>query len=275
MLILGMVAIFSVYIVVVFSLYMIQRKLIYPGAGRICELNEQSGYQKVKIKTADGLNLTALYHAAAPGGRTMLFFHGNRNSAKSGISIVSPMIAAGNGALLMEYRGYCGNPGEVSEAGLIDDSKGAMAFLNSKGVTPGNIVVTGYSLGTGVAAHVAANYAVAGTVLIAPYTSIPDVANVHFTWVPNNWLISDRFDTIDRIKKGNGPLLLVHGGEDTMIPVSNSQGLAKLRPDATLKIIPNEGHMIAYSMELPPIIDKWVKQNIVAPKLASRILPAS
>lgn len=224
-------------------LFALQRQMIYPGTGP----DDGSwnapppGYETVELHTADELALRALYRAPKPGGKVLIFFHGNGDSALNSAFSLAPVLGEADGALMMSYRGYAGNPGQPSEEGLYADADAGLAYLRSRGIEDSRIVIGGFSLGTGVASQLATKGEFAGLLLIAPFTALSDVAAEHFPWVPTSLLMRDRYLTRDRLKTG-APLLIVHGKRDGIIPVSHARRLATIREDARLELFDNATH---------------------------------
>ena len=252
----------GLYIAVLAGLYFKQRDLIYPGAGgRPGLVASEAGFDEVMLTTDDGLKLRALYRAPRPGMPTLLMFHGNGGAVSESAAALRPLIPAGYGMLLSEYRGFGGNPGQPSEQGLYRDARAAWRWLRDKGVSSDHIVIIGYSLGTGVAAELALEHAPRALILIAGYTSIPHVAGQHYPWVPAEWLVTERFRTVDKLPRIACPVLLLHGRNDDTIPASNSVALAKIRPDAKLELVAGTGHGIIYRDDTMPRIDAWLREQ--------------
>lgn len=253
----------GIYGIAVGTLYAMQRNILFIGAGNSCRIwaNPPAGYRIVQLRTADGLNLKALYRPALPGRSTILFFHGNGDNAATGADLFAPSVAQGHGALLSEYRGYCGNPGSPDEQGLYRDGEAASRWLRDHGVPQSRIVLAGYSLGTGVASKIASESRPAGLVLIAAYASIGHAAAQHYPWAPARQLVKDQFPTIDRIGRVNAPILLLQGADDRTVFPDNGVALARVRPDAMLMTVPGEGHTIAFGDVAPIAIRNWLAQE--------------
>ena len=92
------------------------------------------------------------------------------------------------------------------------------------------IVVVGRSLGTGVAARVAAERPVAGAILISPYDSLVEIGRGHYPWLPVSWLLKHRFDSLAAVKGARVPLLTIVGTADGIIPLSRSRVLYEAWP---------------------------------------------
>ncbi|MFA5963148.1 MAG: alpha/beta fold hydrolase [Sphingomonas sp.] len=250
----------ALYVAVLAGLYMKQRNLIYPGAGGHRGLvASEVGFDQVMLATDDGLHLRALYRTPKAGMPTLLMFHGNGESVAGSAAAMRPLIADGYGMLLSEYRGFGGNPGQPDEQGLYRDARAAWGWLHAKGVSPGRIVLVGYSLGSGVAAQLALEHRPRALVLIAGYTGIAHVTHQHYPWIPADLLVTERFRTIDKLPRIACPVLLLHGRDDETIPFDNSVALARVRPDATLELVAGIGHGIIYRAATMRRVDAWLK----------------
>lgn len=193
------------YLMLVAALYLMQRQLLYlpdrSAPNRIASGAPE--ISEVRLQTVDGLDLLAWHLPAAPGRATIVYLHGNGGHIGYRGDRIRPFIDAGFGVLLVEYRGYGGNPGRPSEQGLMSDARAALAFLEAAGVASAATVVYGESLGSTVAVAIAAERAAAGQpvaalVLEAPLSSVSDVAAHHYPWVPVRWLLKDRFEAVAR-----------------------------------------------------------------------------
>ena len=246
-----------VYLAVVVGMYLIQRRMMYFPGGALPPA--PAGWREVTLDTDDGLTLAAWYHPAERG-YTVAYFHGNGGGIDGRDGKVAPLIAAGHGVLLVEYRGYGGNPGEPTEAGLLADGRAAVAFLRGRGVKPDGIVLLGESLGSGVAVAMAAESPVAALILEAPFTSAAAAGQRAYPWLPVKWLIKDRFDSAARIKQVRAPVLIVHGQRDGVIPVGLGTELYRLANEPKqIVILPHAGHNDMTEHGLLEIELEWLR----------------
>jgi pimeloyl-ACP methyl ester carboxylesterase len=118
---------------------------------------------------------------------------------------------------VVEYPGYADRPGVPSEQTLYQAAGEAVQLLATNGPP---VYVVGESLGTGVAAYVAGHYPeqVAGVALLAPYTSLADVAQAHVFLLPVRWLICDRFPAEEHLCQYHGPVAVLVAGRDRVVP---------------------------------------------------------
>lgn len=233
------------YLAILAVLWASQDNLIHPGwAGPSPQaVATIPGLEEIAVRGADGLTLRGWARTAAPGAPTLILFHGNGGAQWRKLSA---FVARGWGILLVSYRGYAGNPGKPSEAGLMADARAVLAYAAQElGVPPSDTILYGESLGTGVAARMALEPgAWRAVVLDAPYTSVEDRAAEVYRWVPVRLLLRDRFATKDHIAGITAPLLILHGTQDRTIPVSHGQALATLAPDAKGVWIDGAGHAL-------------------------------
>ena len=236
-----------VYLMVLAILFFAQRSMLYVRTTERPMLNIAALEPKreiVCLATPDGLHLRSWYFPPARSGApVVLYLHGNAGDIGNHIPWAKFLIDAGYGVLALEYRGYGGNPGSPTEAGLYDDARGAFAFLQQQGIADRNIALYGESLGSGIAVQMATEHQVGAVVLRSPYTSIPDVAANALWYFPVRWLVRDRFDSTAKIASIHAPLLVFHGDADTLIPMTLGRRLydAAQQPKTWLAI-PGAGH---------------------------------
>jgi len=188
-----------------------------------------SGVEAVQLRTADGLAILGWRVAAARADApVVLYLHGNGGSLAHRAPRVARFQRQGWGALFVQWRGFGGNPGAASEAGLIEDARAGLAALRAEGVAADRVVLWGESLGTGVAIRLAAEQpqAIAAVVLESPYTSMLDLARRHYPLLPSGLLLRDRYDSLSRIAQVRAPILVLQGGRDTLVPPAMGRALA-------------------------------------------------
>lgn len=201
-------------------MYLLQRHLIYFPAREVPsrQLFHANDMDLVQLHTDDGLVLNAWYKSALAHKPTIVYLHGNAGHIGYRMPLARQFLVAGFGVLLVDYRGYGGNTGRPSENGLYKDGRAAVNFLQQKGTKPGNIILYGESLGSGVATQLATEFPVCALILQSPYTSLKDVGRYHYPWI----LIPpwDKYNSLSRIGKIKMPLLILHGKEDEIVPFS-------------------------------------------------------
>ena len=224
----------AVYLVALTLLFVMQRRLIF-RPDRTHPDPERAGVphvQPIIVETADGLTLRAWFVPPAdPDGLVVLYLHGNAGHIGHRAWRIGPMTARGWGLLMLEYRGYGGNPGAPSEAGLRRDALGGLEALRRFGFGPERVLLWGESLGTGLAVGLAVDHAVLAVLLEAPYTSLAAIARSRYPFAPVGLLMRDPFDSLGRIGRIQAPVLIMHGARDRIVPVAMGRTLHGAAPE--------------------------------------------
>lgn len=242
-------------VVVLALAWTFQRRLIYlPGGppGGVAP-----GASDVELRTDDGLALRA-WHLSAPGparGVTVLVLPGNAGSRLDRLSLAGALTARGLDVLLPDYRGYGGNPGRPSEEGLAADARAAHHHLVAeRGVDPARVVLFGESLGAAVAVRLARERPVGGLVLRSPFTSLADAGAVHYPFLPVRLLLRDRFPVRQQVVGLPGPVVVVAGDADEVVPVEQSRAVADAA-GALLVEVPGARHNDPELSHGPAVVD--------------------
>jgi fermentation-respiration switch protein FrsA (DUF1100 family) len=209
------------YGAVLATLYAFQRRILFrPDPGQpLIHLVGVPSLTEIRIPAAAGPALLVWWQPPAAGAPVVLYCHGNAGHIGHRGDRIRRFAALGWGVLMPEYRGYGGNPGTPSEAGLIADAAAALANLRARGIPGSRIVLWGESLGSGVVVALAgqAGPAIGAVVLETPFTSIADIAKARYRFAPVDLLLKDRFDSLARIAAIRAPILVATAGRDTIV----------------------------------------------------------
>lgn len=211
------------------AVWLLQRRLIYfpdtavPPAGSLLP-----GAQEITLRTDDGLALGAWHLIPTRADRdiTVLVMPGNAGSRALRAPLARRLAAKGFAVLLLDYRGYGGNPGSPGEDGLITDARAARAYLLSHGVPAQRLIYFGESLGAAVATRLATEAPPGGLVLRSPFTSLVAVGSRHYPLLPVRLLLRDRFPVTELIGQVRVPTAVVYGSADTIVPPEQSAAVA-------------------------------------------------
>jgi uncharacterized protein len=211
------VGVLAAYVVVALLAALFQRQLIHlPDRSDPPVPNE---VEVVRYGTADGLELTAWFLPTTEPVSTVLVAPGNAGNRALRLPLARGLVARGHAVLLLEHRGYGGNPGSPSEAGLAADAAAARAHLDQRGdVDPDRIVHLGESLGSAVAAGLSVEHPPAALVLRSPFPSLVEVARRQLPFLPVGLLLRDRHPTGEHLASVEAPVLVVAGERDRTVP---------------------------------------------------------
>lgn len=237
-----------------------QRYFFYPAPQQVMD-EPPPVYRFIQTQTSDGLKLRAAYAPARDDKPTLLFFHGNGDSIVGANAATRLLLEEGYGALLVEYRGYGGNPGSPNEQGLYRDGEAAIKWLGDKGVAANELVIIGNSIGSGPATEMALRHDPAALVLISGFASLPFVVSDIRPFIPKQ-LVRDRYDNEAKIGRVKSPILILQGTADGLVRPVNAARLAKAAPDATLIMVPDVGHELAYGPVSQRAIIDWLDRHI-------------
>lgn len=241
-----------IYIALLGIMYKIQRSMIYHG--HPINVDTPQNVETAKVTTIDGLTLEGWYIASPKeDAPTIIHFHGNAGNIASRYPKIGNYANHGYNVLLAEYRGFGNNPGSPTEEGLYNDARAYINWIKTVKNTPeSNMIIYGVSLGTGVTVQMATEYNEAAIILESPYTSLPDAAKQTYYMLPVDLLMHDKFNSLDKIKNINSPVLILHGDQDQVINVKQGQALfdAAGEPKKFIKIIGGQ-HSNLYDYEAP------------------------
>ncbi len=210
-------------VVLAMVLWALQRSLLYfPGGAPPPVAEVLPGGEPVRLSTADGVELDAWW---LPGGPTaVVVLPGNAGNRAGRAPLAAELGTLGLSVLLVDYRGYGGNPGSPSEDGLLADGRAAVAWVEARDDVD-DVVLFGESLGAAVAVGIARDTSPSALVLRSPFTSVVDVARVHLGPVPAV-LVRDRYPSLDRVTAVDVPLLVLAAVADEVVPYEQSRRLA-------------------------------------------------
>ncbi len=177
-----------------------------------------------------------------PEPRGVVFYlHGNAGNLKSWFVNTEFYRRAGYDLVMPDYRGFGKSTGRIeSEAQLHADAAAVWRSVAPR-YAGRRVVLVGRSLGTGLAARLAADVRPDLTVLVSPYASIEGLAREHYPWLPAP-AVRYPLRTDLAVPRLLGPLLLLHGDADDIIPFAESEKLQAAQPRAQLVRVAGAGH---------------------------------
>ena len=196
------------------------------------------GVDALKIATDDGLRLGAWFVLAA-GDRTepgpaVLVCNGNAGYRGHRLPLAQALAEQGYHVLLFDYRGYAGNPGSPTEAGLRTDARAAArALADRPEVDPERVAYFGESLGASVCGGVATELPPAALILRSPFPSTVAIGRHHYPYLPVvEPLVWDRYPLARQLSdQVRAPLLVIVGERDEIVPPDLSRRVYEAAAD--------------------------------------------
>jgi fermentation-respiration switch protein FrsA (DUF1100 family) len=200
-------------------------------------------FAELEIPTEDGERLHGWWIPCEGGRASLLLFHGNAGNISHRLLHARLLVDAGLSVLLFDYRGYGRSTGRADEAGTYRDARAARAaLLRQEGVDAKHLLYLGESLGGAVALALALEAPPRGLVLQSAFTSVRDMARLHYPFVPGG-LVPDAYPSSRRIGELRAPLLVLHGDRDDIVPLAHGRALYDAAPEPKrLHVFPGLGH---------------------------------
>lgn len=236
----------------------IQYKLLYypdtsmPSKDRLTANNIQcwpsnTGNYKGFVSTAESRHVMG----------TIIVFHGNAGTAADRTYYIKALVPLGYRVILAEYPGYGARAGKLGEKSFVNDATAIVHEAYKHYGSP--IFLLGESLGCGVAAAVVKDphVTIEGIFLITPWDTLLSVAKSKFPWLPLQFFMKDKYDSMSNLKGYQGRIAIVGAERDEMIPMRHAVALYQSLPgEKAMWVVKGAGHN-----DWPMIIDKtWWRE---------------
>lgn len=232
--------------------------------------------EDVWFESEDGVRLHGWYLRREQPRAVVLFCHGNAgNITPLAESLAILRERHGLSAMTFDYRGYGRSEGTPTEDGILADARAARKWLAAReGIRETDIVLMGRSLGGAVAVDLAANDGARGLVLASTFTSLPEVAKEHAPWLPAKLLMTMRLNSLSKIGRYCGPVLISHGDADEVVPFDHGKALfeAALQPKQFIAIpggMHNDPQPESYRLALDEFIERLPPLGTQQPSFAA------
>jgi fermentation-respiration switch protein FrsA (DUF1100 family) len=252
-----------------------QRQHIFEPKPQLQSTPDRLGlkFEDVHIQSGSGTDQGDLYCWWIPAENTdaptMLYMHGNDKNigAARDLDSAARLHGMGYNVLTVDYRGYGKSTGgEPSEAKMYEDAESAWRYLTKqRAIDPKRTFIYGHSLGGAIAINLGLHHPNAGGVITeGTFTSMADMAERKYAYLPADLLLNQRFDSIGKLSRMKIPMLFIHGTWDRRIPYQMSQRLFESAPQPKyLKLIEGGDHgnsaMVA-PLEYEAAINEFVQR---------------
>ena len=172
--------------------------------------------------------------AEQAGAPALLYLHGSRWNLTGQLYRIEQLHDFGYSVLAIDYRGFGRSDGGMpSEATVYEDARAGWERLTELEPDPAKRYIYGHSLGGAIAIDLAAWLSARegpvparGLIVESTFTSLADIARaLSYEWLPVQWILSQKFDSIDKIAQVRLPVLVVHGEADRYVPARFSKML--------------------------------------------------
>ncbi|MEM9919120.1 MAG: alpha/beta fold hydrolase [Bacteroidota bacterium] len=217
---------FIPYSLLCIFLYFVQDQVIF-NPDKLPDNHRFRQGKEISLPVAQDIALSCLWLKEPPSKGVILYLHGNRGNNRRCLYQAEMMADNGYDIFMPDYRGYGKSDGRIyAEKQLFKDVDKAYEFLK-KHYTEQQIVVVGYSLGTGMASYLAAKHSPQQLILLAPYVSLTDLKNRKLAFVPD-FLLKYPLENNQHLAATSCPVTLFHGTNDNVIPFESSERLQQI-----------------------------------------------
>ncbi len=231
-----------------FAIAVAQTRLLFPvdmAAATRASLPHEA--ERIEVETPDGPRLIGIRlgpsspDAARP---LILGFGGNAWNADVMALYLRSLFPEAE-VVAFHYRGYPPSEGRPSAAALLADAVTVFDHLQRE--KPRLVIAVGFSIGSGVAAHLSRQRPLAGQILVTPFDSLKSLAADHFPWAPVGLFLRHHIETADYLRESETPTALIVAGQDTIVPARRSTALREATPKLVFeRTIVDAGHNDLY-----------------------------
>ena len=246
-----LILIFAVaYVAVVALMYTAQTRMLFPtGMAAAVGPRLPLSAAQFEVDTPDGERLRGVHiaPARAPSEErsVVLGFGGNAWNAEDLAAYLHGLFP-GVDVVAFHYRGYRPSTGRPSAAALLADAPviydHVIATLETE-----RVVAVGFSIGTGVAAHLASQRPLTGLILVSPFDSLEALASEHYPWAPVGWLLRHHMSPAEDLRDTTTPVALISAERDRIVPPRRTEAMRQAVPAPALdRTIAGAGHNDLY-----------------------------
>lgn len=256
----------GMYLALCVFLFLFQDRLVYFPESGLSSTPRDVGlaYREVRLETEAGERVYAWFVPHPDPRGTVLFCHGNAGNISHRVGTLRLLHDLGLATLIFDYPGYGLSEGSTGEQACYRAARAADDWLRAEGCE--RIVVWGRSLGGAVAAQVALERPPRVLVLESTFTSMPELGQRLYPWLPARWLTRNRFDTLLKLSSIDTPVLVIHSEDDEVIPSEHGYELYRAAgsPKRLVTLIGdhNNGFMDSgprYTGEIDLFLDEYLK----------------
>ncbi len=217
--------IIAAYLAMMAYRFLNQSRYVYFPTRRIHSTPRDIGleYEDVYIRTVDGVEVNGWFIDSG-SSVTVLFLHGNGGNISDRLALIEIFTKIGLSTFIIDYRGYGKSGGKPTEVGTYRDAEAAWNYLvGEKKISPSEIILYGRSLGGPVAANIASSFNPRALILDSTFTSIKNIGSELYPYLPVKKFFKYDYNTISFLKEVSCPVLVIHSGGDSYIPIKHGQ----------------------------------------------------
>ena len=247
----------ALYATILGGLWFFQERILFPTSMVPVAGPLPPGASRLRLDVGQGVRLEGIHIPAAaprPGAALALAFAGNASNAQGVAELVHDLYPERD-VVAFFYRGYAPSTGVTAARVLAGDAPLIHDFVRQR-FRAERIVAVGISLGSGVAASLAAQRPLAGAILVTPFDSLSATAHQHYPWLPVGWLLRHDLRPAELLAANRTPIAIVAAGSDDVIPAERTAALRRALPNLAFdSTLPGARHNdIFFRPEFTPVM---------------------
>lgn len=234
-----------IYLMVVSYVYFNQEEMIFPAykLPQNYQFSFDEDFKEMNIPSFDGKKLNGLLFKVKNPKGLIFYLHGNAGALNSWGNVAKVYTQLGYDVFILDYRGYGKSEGTIENQEQMFQDVSIVYHKLMERYDEKNVFITGYSIGTGIAAYLASENNPKGLILLAPYDNFTEFSGTRMPFIPN-FIKKFSFETNQYIKKIQSPIAIFHGNKDNVISFDNSVRLAKLlKKGSQFYLLENQDHI--------------------------------
>jgi len=238
------------YIAVAALMFALQTRMLFPASlARVARSVLPPSSVALEVMTPDREHLKGVFIRANAGANEDRFlvigFGGNAWNADDVATYLHGLYPEAD-IVAFHYRGYGPSTGAPSAAALLSDANVVFDYIQ-KSIGDRRTVAVGFSLGAGVAAHLAGSRPLAGLILVSPFDTLKALAADHYPWLPVKWLLRHHMSVVTSVQGLTIPTAVIVAERDTIVPPHRSEAVRKSISNLVLdRLIEDAGHNDIY-----------------------------
>jgi alpha-beta hydrolase superfamily lysophospholipase len=234
-----------VYFSVISYIYFNQAGMVFQNS-RLSEnfkFEYQQNFEELNIRSFDGVNLNGLLFKADTPKGLIFYLHGNAGTLGTWGSIADVYTSLGYDIFILDYRSFGKSGGEIESEEQLNKDISIVYKKICERYSEDKIIITGYSIGSGLATILASNNMPKALILQAPYYSFTELTSSKVPFFPD-FMKRFNFETHNYVAKIKVPVYIFHGDQDQLIPFTNAIRLSELvKSDKHLYILKEQNHI--------------------------------
>ncbi len=224
-----------IYVIIVFYVYFNQVGMVFQSAklSKDHQFDYQHKFEELNIKSFDGVQLNGLLFKAEHSKGLVFYLHGNAGTLETWGSIAKIYTNLDYDIFILDYRSFGKSEGEIENEEQLNKDVSVVYKTLTKRYPENKIIITGYSIGSGLATILASENNPKALILQSPYYSFTELSSSKVPFFPD-FLKKFTLETYEYLPKIKVPIYIFHGMHDQLIPYENSVRLSKL--------LKNNGH---------------------------------